>query len=393
MLEKLRHLFDLIAVIGRSLLGKARRLGKPQSNESTNTVLNPSPNGGSSGTSAQAAPDTPHAPRSRTVHLVITNIVAVLALIVSILSFKVANRSAMEERSVRFRSFATANARDHTNEGFGLRVTLLNESLRSLIVTSADLYLGDCKLGELVGWLDQPRILDRYPIEPGGVTENLLRPPITVQAREGITYVMMINLSSPCDASRNSWSREWETKRLAETMNKALSTNSEDSSSLSLQIAHDPGGTTIAPVEVTPEMTPRFEWQTFFVCQRDRITGIAIRRKLAAPRETDVLGLSVWGDGFDFSYATRRPILNDRPSLFLVPRLRPGRYLFSFSLFNDSLTSGAFEVFSNRPPEFLIDHGPLQVERVTTCNTSLQDYYKLRDGKIPSRKVTPAAEP
>lgn len=67
-----------------------------------------------------------------------------------------------EEKGIRVTLRAQANVRDYTNEGFGLRVSILNEGLRALSVDRLRLFIDGKPLATASGYLADPRHLDRY---------------------------------------------------------------------------------------------------------------------------------------------------------------------------------------------------------------------------------------
>ena len=103
-------------------------------------------------------------------------------------SYPTARDAQREEQAITLQIDAAANIRDFTNEGYGLRLTIVNESLRPVIVTGVQLLQAGKLVGEATGYLSDPGVLERSPIEPGAVTDERRELPITLGPREGKTF-------------------------------------------------------------------------------------------------------------------------------------------------------------------------------------------------------------
>jgi hypothetical protein len=92
-------------------------------------------------------------------------VVGIAGLIVAILGYSLACSTSSEQKAVQLTVRPTVNQRDFTDEGLGLRVAIVNESLRSVIISRASLWMGACKVGDALGWVRDVRVFDRHGID------------------------------------------------------------------------------------------------------------------------------------------------------------------------------------------------------------------------------------
>ena len=125
-------------------------------------------------------------------------LVGVVGLIVAILGYSLACSTSNEQKAVNLSVDATVNQRDFTDEGLGLRVTLVNESLRSVVITDGAFWMCRCKVGNAIGWIRDVRVFDRHGIDPGAITDDKLDLPITINSREGMVVALLVDAWAPC---------------------------------------------------------------------------------------------------------------------------------------------------------------------------------------------------
>ncbi|KKK83932.1 hypothetical protein LCGC14_2788430, partial [marine sediment metagenome] len=223
-------------------------------------------------------------------------LVSVAALVVAGLSYDISRGVREEQQTVALEIDAAANIRDFTNEGYGLRVTLLNASLRPIIVKRAQLLMNGHLVAEASGYLNDTRVLDRYMIEPGRVTDRRRELPVAMGAREGKTVARLMDFryfKAGAKEDPDSWKRQNRAERRFEK-NLIFLPTGENKDRLQLLLELLPGGTRTDDVRGIPGMTARFAWQQSFARTPGGTYGLEIRRKLGATGQADRIRLEVW---------------------------------------------------------------------------------------------------
>jgi hypothetical protein len=314
----------------------------------------------------------------------ITLAIAMIGAVTGVLSLVLGAEDRTEQRRVEVVVRAAANQRDFTNEGFGLRVSVVNSGLRGVAITDASLYLAGHLLGVASNYLGTRRPLDRYLMEPAAVTDQRLDLPVSVPTRgernivllfEAIQMLPFERSSSPAthDPSLGgSRARKWRQKFdafLVDTRVKAR---------LTVALHLQPGGRQRYRVTRLVGMTPRFQWQVALHGRRHRATSISIRRKLAAPGQSDVMTLDVWSEtGRQYHRSTSRALVGDYPSSFPLAGLHRGRYLYAFRSLGRTLLAGRFRVpepCSTKSDIPLLEQDPFTFRLVplgSTCRAGL----------------------
>src|SRR5215204_7429713 len=124
-------------------------------------------------------------------------IFGLVGMLTGTLSLFLSWRVTQEEAAVALQAYPTAQPTDLTHEGFGVRVEIVNRSLRPVIVRRASLWAAGEHLSEATGYLDDVRVLDASAANPESVTQGRRQLPMTVSAREGRTVALLMDVWTP----------------------------------------------------------------------------------------------------------------------------------------------------------------------------------------------------
>jgi hypothetical protein len=106
-------------------------------------------------------------------------------------------QSQREESEVLLAAYASAGRDDLTAEGFGLRMEVVNASLRPVIVRSADLVLDGEVVAHASAYLDDPKVLDSARANPTLISDRSRPFPIGLGARSGRSLVVVMDVWRP----------------------------------------------------------------------------------------------------------------------------------------------------------------------------------------------------
>jgi hypothetical protein len=264
----------------------------------------------------------------------------VVAIVAGLGSLTLTYLDRRERADIELQVEPRANIRDFTNEGFGLRASLVNESERAITIRSARLFYDNRQLGEAGGYLPRPAALDRYPVEPAGVTDERLELPVTIPARQERKVVFLFpEIQRPEERRHGSPTDVLIVKPF---YSELVRVEGRSRASLELDVIGD-DETASHPVRVIPGMTPRFHWQHSLENRGPRVSAVSLRRKLGAPSQSDVVRLDLWKDGsVRFRRTVERPIIGDEATSFPVGALPRGRYIYVFRLGAQTIASARF---------------------------------------------------
>jgi hypothetical protein len=278
----------------------------------------------------------------------VTFAIAIVGAVTGVGGLIVAVAQRSDERAVQLLVRSAANGRDYTNEGFGLRIFVVNEGLRGVAVTDARLLLNGRTVGRATGFLPDLRILDRFFIEPAAVTDQQLNLPFSVAPRAERNVALMfadIRSSFPGVEGRRHGPPINDVERRLRGLQRRFELFAEVPSKgrVRLELTLVPGGRRSYIVKRLEGMTPRFQWQIFLDGRGRRVQSISVRRKLAASAQSDLLTLHVYSETGPLVRKTvTRPLIGDTPTSFPLGRLPRGRFVYAFTLAGRVVTGGRF---------------------------------------------------
>jgi hypothetical protein len=270
-------------------------------------------------------------------------------MITGTLSLYIAWQTRSEESAVLLSAYPAASPGDLTHAGFGVRVQLVNESLRPVIVQSASLLVGDTKISDATGYLEDPHILDRSTLDPAAITNSRLDFPLSLNQREGRSVAILMDVWKPIVSAGTDEAALNARNSLNQLLTSvgSLATGGQHRIELGLELA--PGGFQRFPVRssvqpgIYPEairdasaiqrQAPVQNWVIEpLVIGEKRLVGLHLRRRFAGEGRVDLVQLDVWKEGSAYHRTFTRPVVGQQAELFPLAPLPKGGYVATFRL-------------------------------------------------------------
>jgi hypothetical protein len=265
-----------------------------------------------------------------------------------------------EETAVVLTAYPAATPSDLTHEGLALRVGLVNQSLRPIIVRDASLWQGEKRVGDAAGYLEDVKLLEQSTVNPAAISDARRDLPITLEAREGRTVAVLIDVWKPIVTAASPAAElkaRRELNRFRDTIERLPNTGT---SPVRLRIGRVPGGAqwfdvrSLVPPGVYPEAIRDASalveqdrvslWSVDPVPKGTRLIGLRLRRTVAGAGQVDVVRLTVWKERSRRSESVTRPVVGEQAALFPLPPLPPGAYTSAFELGDRVVTHFAFRL-------------------------------------------------
>jgi hypothetical protein len=224
--------------------------------------------------------------------------IALVGMVTGVTSLYVAWRSHSEETAITLDAYPTASQADITPQGLGLRVELVNQSLRPIVLRSASLVLDGEVVSQASGWIDDVRLVEEASSDPARLRAAQLTFPIGLAAREGRSVAVIMDVWTPFVAASSSADETLARNRFRQLTATLASLPAGDGPSrLQLRIEHVPGGSDLYPVSAVVGSTtsvdaietaaallrrvpPQF-WVVDFFERRHDLAGLTLRRRLS----------------------------------------------------------------------------------------------------------------
>ena len=274
---------------------------------------------------------------------------ALVGMVTGVTSLYISWRSTTEQAEVRLNAYPTASPADITPQGLGIRVVLVNQSLRPIVIQSAALLLDGETVSQAIGWIDDVRLLESAASDPSSVSTAQQTFPIGLAAREGKSVAFIMDVWTPfVDASSEADQKAARGTFRQLTATLASLPSDASASRLQLRIDHIPGGGELYPVSaVTVPSTsvdaiesaaallrhvpPQF-WVVDFLKRRGDLAGITLRRRIAGADEVDLARLDVWNLQTAVHRISVRPVVARQQTLFPLADLARGHYIATFQV-------------------------------------------------------------
>jgi hypothetical protein len=275
-------------------------------------------------------------------------IFGLVGMITGTLSLYIAWQTRSEEAAVLLSAYPAASPGDLTHAGFGVRVQLVNESLRPVIVQSASLLVDGTKISDATGYLEDPRVLDRSTLDPAAITSSRIDFPLSLSQREGRSVAILMDVWKPIVSAETSDAALNARNSLNQLLTSvgSLATGGQHRIELGLELA--PGGFQRFPVRssvqpgIYPEairdasaiqrQAPVQNWLIEPMVKGPRLVGLHLRRRFAGEGQVDLVQLDVWKEGSGYHRTFTRPVVGQQAELFPLPALPRGGYVATFRL-------------------------------------------------------------
>lgn len=283
----------------------------------------------------------PKRPRRESLALVISSISLAVSIIVGLLSYGALH----EERAVRIDGFAAANPLGDTQPGYGIRVALINESLRPVIVRSMTLETDGTAIAPATSFLPSSKFLTDLSLQPDQPILATHTFPVALGARSTRTMAVFFNLYEAIGMYAH---RSAAVKRAGLAFCRAAAfagpSKFTHEHEFSVLISSEPGADTRLSVEMTGPGDGGGAWFTSVLGSRAAPKGIDVRRKLAASTSVRLITIRIWRNPGGLAREVTRPLFGDRFSRFPFRPLPRGAYRVAFFDGQRVVAGGVFRV-------------------------------------------------
>lgn len=234
---------------------------------------------------------------------VVTPVAAIVSLGLSLWAVKESHDANQEQSAIKFDAAASVNNLGSTPAGYAVRITLINASLRPIIVNAMELKVGGVPVAPITGVMVGNRS------EATGLGDQPLtsaRPlPLAVAERGAVTLTGLADFSeAAADARGDRRSAKLDAAEAfcrqlpPEPTGIAAPQVRRGSSDVELEVDYDPGGAETVPVQISSSGAIDNTWRMEVLGPEASPDGIAFWRYNSAPSALRVLTLKVWhGDG------------------------------------------------------------------------------------------------
>jgi hypothetical protein len=292
-------------------------------------------------------------------------IFGLIGMLTGCLSLYIAWRTTSQEAAVVLNAYPTASADDLTHAGFGVRVQLVNESLRPVIVENASLRVDGHEVSNATGYLADAQLLDQSAIAPAAITDSRLDFPLSMNAREGSSVAILMDVWRPI-VSASSSDEELNARRaLNQFLTSVGSLTSGNDRHIELELELAPGGLqrfdvrglvepgiypeAIRDASAIQRQAPLQNWLVEPHFTDERLDGLSLRRRFAAGGQVDLVDLDIWNVRTQFHRAYERPVLGQQAQLFPV-QIPDGAYVATFRLGGKVIAHRSFRLPWSQSP-------------------------------------------
>ena len=283
-----------------------------------------------------------------------------VGMVTGVAGLYIAWQTQSEQTDIKLTAYPSASEADLTHEGLGIRVELVNQSLRPVIIRSASLWRGSAKIGDAVGYVADVATLDRTNSDPAAVSRARLRFPITVDARAGRTFALLVDVWRPIVTAPTASAQRTARRALGDLLAVLSKLPERGPGLVQLRIDRAPGGSQWFPVRstalravypeaikdasaATPEPQARL-WVVGRIASGTTLEGLTIRRTLAAPDQAALVRLTIWKHGSPSSTSTKRPSIGQQLTTFPLRRLGRGAYVAVFEVGGKVIAHTSFAI-------------------------------------------------
>lgn len=222
--------------------------------------------------------------------------IASVALILSFLADK-------EEAAVDFDAAASVNSLGSTPAGYAIRISLVNDSLRPVIVRSMRLKVSGKPVARIASFLSDDRAGSDASSLGDEPLEEARALPLALAARGTRTLVGLADFTAAAAQARRGKktplvmrAREFcrELPRTLPLTGRLVETSSRTLSKLELELDVDPGGAQIVPVNLGRVVGGANAWRMDVTGARIHPNGIVFWRRIAAPSALRFITLKIW---------------------------------------------------------------------------------------------------
>ncbi len=239
-----------------------------------------------------------------------------------------AHEASEEQRSVDLEGLATINSLGQTAAGYGVRVSLINGSLRPIIVRSIVLVVDGVRVAGATSYIKNAAILEDATRRHGQPFDDARTLPFTINARTTETIAAFLNLGSATEGLylHEHLGRVRGGRILCRAATFAGPSRITEQHEILLRVSTTPGGETNIPLTVTGPGDGGNAWFTSLHGPAAAPNGLQVRRKLAENTARRVITVRIWRNRGGLVRRVRRPSFGPSPVNLPFRRLRRGHY-------------------------------------------------------------------
>ena len=259
-----------------------------------------------------------------------------------------------EQQVVKFAAYPSAGLSDLTPQGLGVRVQVVNQSLRPVVVRGASLYGGTDRLARATGYFTDTRVLDSAEVDPTQLTSRLTNLPLNIGAREGRAMALLLDVWKGVSEDANPKAQAART-RLNDTLN-GLDPVSTTTKSLTLVLDLAPGGSrrfvlrSVGTPAASQQPGTGSGWVLSPLGSPPKLLGLLLRNPSAGVREVDLVRLDLWKADSTLHRSMTRPVLGQQAATFPLVGLPNGSYAAAFVLGGRVIANRSFTLPWRREP-------------------------------------------
>jgi hypothetical protein len=240
---------------------------------------------------------------------------------------------------------AAVSASDYTQQGFGVRVALVNRGLGGTTVTGAQLLVDGRAVARARGWVRDPRIFSsslpyRTNVKPQLLDDVTVR----VGGRSARSVGFVFGLGR-CSTAGSDAAVQGATA-LACAVARCTSPRCASGHRFAIRLAMSPGKVHETQLDVRPQLRRFAGWRPSVARRSGAVTALKIRRVgTSDPTLSEVVALELWpADSGAPPRTLSRPVVGRTTALYPIGDLPRGRYVWAFLSRDRPLISGYVEI-------------------------------------------------
>jgi hypothetical protein len=275
-----------------------------------------------------------------------------IGMLTGITGLLFAYQSQHEQQVVSFAAYPTAGADDLTVGGLGVRLQLVNQSLRPVIVRNASLWQGKTRLADATGYLRDARELALANVDPDSVKAKIAQFPLNLGAREGRSAALLLDVWN--GVSGDAATAALAVDKLNLTLN-ALGPGARPNPPFELELDLAPGGARRFPIVTLPPINVNQQagatasgtepsWVITPLGQPPRLIGLLLRHATAGEGDVELARLDLWKQGSPNERSIERPVIGREATTFPLADLASGAYTVAFSVDGKIVANRSFSL-------------------------------------------------
>lgn len=251
-------------------------------------------------------------------------LISVSGIVISVLAFFLSYSVQNEQEAVRVEGVAVANTLGSTPKGYGIRLSLINDSLRPVIIRSVTLVVDGVRVAPALEYLPDARSLNDQSTRGDEPVRDAVPFPLTIRARGARTIAPLLSFAQADEifyARRNN-----SILAGAKEFCRSLGLNPQRSHSIILRVESEPGGATAVPIQMIGPLDGGNQWFVTIMGPRNAPNGVEVRRKFTAASAIRRMTIEISRRGGEAVRRVSLPLFGSEGARFSFPTIGPGGY-------------------------------------------------------------------